>query len=112
MADQSESANTGIADKGKGKGVAEPQQDSTMDVEDSSSDEEVEVEDDIAEDQEDEEIDRGNILPSGRRTRGVQIDYAKAAEQMKAAGEMEEDSEDDGDFEEPVQDSDSEMKDK
>lgn len=57
-------------------------------------------------------MDRGNIIESGRRTRGVKIDYAKAAEEMKQAGEMEEDSEDDDDFEEPVQDSDSEMKDK
>merc|ERR1711977_27544 len=51
-------------------------------------------------------IDRTNIIESGRRTRGVKIDYAKAAE------EMDEDSDDDGDFEEPPQDSDAEMKDK
>ncbi|KAL2066199.1 hypothetical protein VTL71DRAFT_2270 [Oculimacula yallundae] len=112
MSDQSASANTSAVDKGKGKSVAEPQHDTAMETEDSSSDEEVEVEEDnVAEDQ-DEEIDPSNIIPSGRRTRGVQIDYAKAAEQMKADGEMEEDSEDDGDFEEPPQDSDSEMKDK
>ena len=57
-------------------------------------------------------IDRTNIIESGRRTRGVKIGYAKAAEEMKAAGEMDEDSDDDGDFEEPPQDSDAEMKDK
>lgn len=43
MADQSGSANTSVADKGKGKGAAEPQNDSTMEVDDSSSDEDVEV---------------------------------------------------------------------
>ncbi|KAG4416149.1 hypothetical protein DL98DRAFT_534420 [Cadophora sp. DSE1049] len=115
MADQSGSANTSIADKGKGKGAAEPENDTTMEVDDSSSDEDVEVdEDDVVEEQDDEmaAIDRTNIIESGRRTRGVKIDYAKAAEEMKAAGEMDEDSDDDGDFEEPPQDSDAEMKDK
>lgn len=43
MADQSGSANTSIADKGKGKGAAEPENDTTMEVDDSSSDEDVEV---------------------------------------------------------------------
>ncbi|KAH7370562.1 hypothetical protein BKA65DRAFT_471761 [Rhexocercosporidium sp. MPI-PUGE-AT-0058] len=115
MADQSGSANTSITDKGKGKGAAEPENDTTMDVDDSSSDEEVEVdEDDVVEEQDDEmsAMDRSNIIESGRRTRGVKIDYAKAAEEMKQAGEMDEDSEDDDDFEEPIQESDSEMKDK
>lgn len=60
----------------------------------------------------DDEIDRNNIIPSGRRTRGVKIDFAKADAEMKQSGEIEEDSEDDGDFEEPAHESDHEMKDK
>src|SRR6516162_11355208 len=46
-----------------------------------------------------EEIDTSNILSDGRRTRGRQIDFAKAAEELP---EDEEDDDDDDDFEEPV----------
>ena len=45
-----------------------------------------------------EEIDLDNIV--GSRTRGKQIDYAKAAEEAKDELE-DEDEEDDDDFEEP-----------
>jgi len=45
-----------------------------------------------------EEIDTSNILSDGRRTRGRQIDFAKAAEELP---EDEEDEDDDDDFEEP-----------
>lgn len=44
------------------------------------------------------EIDPSNIVEGGRRTRGKQIDFAKAAE---AAGDEEDDEEDDEDFEVP-----------
>lgn len=43
-----------------------------------------------------EEIDLDNIV--GRRTRGRQIDFAKAAEQL---GEEDDEDEDDDDFEAP-----------
>jgi hypothetical protein len=45
-----------------------------------------------------EEIDTSNILSDGRRTRGRQIDFAKAAEELPE----EEEEEDDDDFEEPA----------
>lgn len=48
-----------------------------------------------------EEIDTNNIV--GRRTRGRQIDFAKAAQDLP---EDDEDEEDDDDFEEPVADED------
>lgn len=46
-----------------------------------------------------EEIDTSNIISDGRRTRGRQIDFAKAAKELP---EDEEDEEDDGDFEAPA----------
>ncbi len=42
------------------------------------------------------EITTDNILPSGRRTRGLEINYAKAA--ADAGDELAEDEEDDEDF--------------
>lgn len=41
-----------------------------------------------------EEIDLNNIVEGGRRTRGTKIDFAKAAEQLPADDEDEEDDED------------------
>jgi len=46
-----------------------------------------------------EEIDLDNIVEGGRRTRGKQIDFAKAAEE---GDDDDEDEEDDEDFEEPT----------
>lgn len=43
-----------------------------------------------------EEIDTDNIIPDGRRTRGRQIDFSKAAAELP---EEDDDSEDDDDFE-------------
>jgi hypothetical protein len=43
-----------------------------------------------------EEIDLDNIVPGGRRTRGRQIDWAKANEELP---EEDEDEEDDDEFE-------------
>lgn len=45
-----------------------------------------------------EEIDTENIINDGRRTRGKDIDFAKAAEGLD---DEDEDEEDDGDFEDP-----------
>jgi hypothetical protein len=53
-----------------------------------------------------EEIDLNNIV-EGRRTRGAQIDFAKAAEQHPAEDE---DEEDDEDFQ-PAEDKDTKMSD-
>ena len=54
-----------------------------------------------------EEIDTDNIINDGRRTRGKQIDFAKAAEDAKKEGADLDDDEDDDDddFEEPEDDS-------
>jgi hypothetical protein len=49
-----------------------------------------------------EEIDTDNILQGGRRTRGRQIDFAKAAQEATDLPEDEED--DDEDFEAPDED--------
>lgn len=46
-----------------------------------------------------EEIDLDNIIADGRRTRGRQIDFAKAAEELPDEGEEDDDDED---FEEPL----------
>jgi Histone chaperone domain CHZ len=51
-----------------------------------------------------EEIDPSNIISSGRRTRGRQIDFAKAAQELPEVDD--EDDDDDDDFEEPVADED------
>ena len=48
-----------------------------------------------------EEIDTSNILSDGRRTRGRQIDFAKAAEELPE--EEEDEEEDDDDFEGPAE---------
>lgn len=43
-----------------------------------------------------EEIDLDNIIPDGRRTRGRQIDFAKASEELPAEDD---DEDEDDDFE-------------
>lgn len=53
-----------------------------------------------------EEIDPSNIIPSGRRTRGKSIDFAKAA---KGLPDDDEDEDEDEDFRDP--DDDEDMKD-
>ena len=62
---------------------------------------------DLAEEEDEdnmEEIDPSNIV--GSRTRGKNIDWAKADEKLKQDGDMEEEDEeeDDDDFEEPEDD--------
>ncbi len=49
-----------------------------------------------------EEIDPSNIITDGRRTRGRQIDFAKAAEELPE--DEDDDEEDDEDFEEAADD--------
>jgi len=90
-----------VADKGKGKASEPATHDVSMGEEDSSSEDEVDESAEVADEPDEdnmEEIDPDNIISDGRRTRGRQIDFAKAAEEMPE----DEDEEDDGDFEEPA----------
>ncbi|KAG9236923.1 putative histone H2A.Z-specific chaperone chz1 [Amylocarpus encephaloides] len=92
--------------KGKGKAIEPATQEITMDEDDSSSEEEVDEAAPVADEPDDdnmEEIDPDNIIPSGRRTRGKQIDFVKAAAETPADDD-EEDEEDD-DFEQVDEDS-------
>ncbi|KAF4948885.1 hypothetical protein FSARC_13613 [Fusarium sarcochroum] len=81
--------------KGKGKAPAEQvTEDTAMDEDD--DDDSDEEEEEVTEADEDgmEEIDLGNVIEGGRRTRGAQIDFAKAAEQHPAEDDDEEDDDD------------------
>lgn len=49
-----------------------------------------------------EEIDLGNIINTGCRTRGMKIDFKKAAEE--AGEDLDDDEDDDDDFEAPPED--------
>jgi len=105
-------ATAAATDKGKGKSAAtEPTttQDASMDEDDSSDDDAVDPTAPTA-DEEDvdnmEEIDPSNIIDSGRRTRGRQIDFAKAAKELP---EEDEDEDDDDDFEEEAEGDESKM---
>ncbi|KAI9798698.1 MAG: hypothetical protein M1825_005025 [Sarcosagium campestre] len=98
-----------VESKGKGKAVQSSGAPG-LDEEEESSDEETGADEpeDIAEEEEEEdmaEIDTGNIITSGRRTRGKDIDFAKAAAENK--DELDDDEDDDGDFQEPVDDDDA-----
>ncbi|KAJ9641861.1 Histone H2A.Z-specific chaperone CHZ1 [Coniosporium apollinis] len=81
--------------KGKGKAVEEPQD---MSMDDDESSEESAAEDHAESEEEDEDnmeaIDPDNILDTGRRTRGKEIDFAKAAQDDTAADEDDDDDED------------------
>jgi hypothetical protein len=55
-----------------------------------------------------DEIDTDNIVEGGRRTRGRNIDFAKAAEESKDLDD-DEDSDEDEDYEAPVEDEDMEQ---
>jgi len=48
-----------------------------------------------------EEIDTSNIISDGRRTRGRQIDFVKAAQELP---EEEDDEDEDDDFQVPAED--------
>ncbi|KAM0391236.1 hypothetical protein ACHAQC_007420 [Fusarium culmorum] len=92
---------------GKGKALAEQVTEDTA-MDEDEDDDESDEEEEVAEADEDglEEIDLNNIV-EGRRTRGAQIDFAKAAEQHPAEDE---DEEDDEDFQ-PAEDRDTKMSD-
>jgi len=100
--DATAAEQTATVDKGKGKAqVVE---------DDSSSDEEMEIGDETLEVEEEDdefaEIDTSNIIQSGRRTRGNQIDFAAA--QVDEMTDDDDDDEDD-DFKAPVEDEDDAM---
>ncbi|KAK5997862.1 hypothetical protein PT974_00226 [Cladobotryum mycophilum] len=71
----------------------------TEDDDDDDDEDEEEAEPEQAEDDGMEAMDLNNVL--GRRTRGAQIDFAKAAEDL---GPEDEDEEDDDDFQPPAED--------
>ncbi|KAF8588679.1 hypothetical protein K439DRAFT_579997 [Ramaria rubella] len=81
---------TAVEDKGKGKII---KNDDAMDEDDDDDEDEEEDDDDGEEEDDDEmegeedlqEIDPAAILPQGRRTRGVKVDYT-SAEALKKAG--------------------------
>jgi len=108
--DVSNPTDTTSFDKGKGKGKANEApvaQDVSMgeeETEDDTSEDEADETAATADDADDdnmEEIDLNNIIDGGRRTRGRQIDFAKAAEELPEDDDDDED--DDEDFEEPAE---------
>ncbi|KAI2465706.1 hypothetical protein F4781DRAFT_408295 [Annulohypoxylon bovei var. microspora] len=82
--------------KGKGKATAaeEPVDTAMEEDDDDEEEEEAEAGDDDADDGLDE-IDLGNIVEGGRRTRGRVIDWAKAAQDNPAEDDDDDDDEDD-----------------
>ncbi|KAF2742904.1 hypothetical protein M011DRAFT_471801 [Sporormia fimetaria CBS 119925] len=98
MADQGDHHMEGVeehqvADKGKGKApsVEEPMQED--DSSEESGAEEVEAEAETVEEEEEfDEIDPSNIVAS--RTRGVAIDYSKAAQDLPPEDDEDEDDDD------------------
>ncbi|KAF8864415.1 hypothetical protein BDZ45DRAFT_737418 [Acephala macrosclerotiorum] len=104
-----ENVQAAAESKGKGK-AAEPVEDTSMDIDDSSEDDEVDENEPVADEEDEdnmEEINTDNIIPSGRRTRGRNIDFAKAAAEMPE--DEDEDEDEDDDFQAP-EDEDEEMK--
>jgi len=80
--------------KGKGKEATEEE----VDEDDEDEDEEMD-EDDDEDDDEDEfdEINPSVILPSGRRTRGIKVDYTSTEALRKAGLKAEDDAEEEED---------------
>ncbi|KAH9892673.1 hypothetical protein C8Q73DRAFT_67867 [Cubamyces lactineus] len=84
------------ADKGKGKGKFV--QDDVMDEDEDDEEEEEEEEEDEDEMEEEDdlsELDPSQIINSGRRTRGVRVDYSSAEALAKAGLKPEDAAEDD-----------------
>ncbi|EDN91990.1 predicted protein [Sclerotinia sclerotiorum 1980 UF-70] len=116
MSAQTGSTNVS-ADKGKGKSVAEPQDVTMGEGEDSSSEDDVRsqglktaarehylttyIAEEVEEEASDNEIDKSNII-QGRRTRGKKIDFAAAAKDLPA----EDDEDEDDDFQSEGEDDD------
>ncbi|OCK78109.1 hypothetical protein K432DRAFT_384121 [Lepidopterella palustris CBS 459.81] len=93
-----------IVDKGKGKAPAANFPDAMEEDDDSSEEEESGAEDQAHEaepEDEDtmEEINTDNIITDGRRTRGKNIDFKKAAQELD--GDDDDEEEDDEDFQDP-----------
>ncbi|TFK44170.1 hypothetical protein BDQ12DRAFT_708178 [Crucibulum laeve] len=95
-----DSTNASPAGKGKGKATEDV---SMEDEEEEEEDEDEEGDEEEEEDEEDsfEEIDPSAILPTGRRTRGVKVDYTSKEALAKAgldANAADEDDDDDVDM--------------
>ncbi|KIJ23290.1 hypothetical protein M422DRAFT_56885 [Sphaerobolus stellatus SS14] len=86
-----------IEDKGKGKSKAEDAMDEDEEEEEDEDDDDEDEEEEDEEMEEDDttEIDPSVILPPGRRTRGVKVDYTSAEALKKAGLDKAEDDEDD-----------------
>ncbi|KAF2003032.1 hypothetical protein P154DRAFT_573436 [Amniculicola lignicola CBS 123094] len=89
-------------EKGKGKAPQAPDaMEESEDSSDESSPEDQGVEEAEPEDEDNmEEIDTNNIINTGRRTRGKNIDFTKAAEELPE----DDDEDDDDDFKDPTDD--------
>jgi len=83
-------------DKGKGKLEEREQEDD--DDDEGEEDDEMEDDDDDDDDEEDgfDEIDPAIILPPGRRTRGIKVDYTSNEALRKAGLKPEDDAEEEG----------------
>ncbi|TFK18821.1 hypothetical protein FA15DRAFT_675007 [Coprinopsis marcescibilis] len=106
--DQAQAENAAVdavaSPANKGKGKATETADVSMEEEEGEDEEEEEDDEDAEEEEEEdeedqfEEIDPSAILPPGRRTRGVRVDYT-SKEALARAGftgnEMDEDDEED-----------------
>ncbi|PPQ92988.1 hypothetical protein CVT25_000189 [Psilocybe cyanescens] len=89
--------NASPSGKGKGKAVEESTEEEDEDEEDEEDDEEMQSGDEEDEDEEEEEfeeIDPSAILPTGRRTRGVKVDYTSKEALARAGLQGNEDGED------------------
>jgi len=90
--------------EGKGKGKGKATEDVSMEEEEEEEDEDEEDDDDEEEEEDDDmdeddnnEIDPSAILPTGRRTRGVKVDYTSTEALKKAGFEKAEDLDDEED---------------
>jgi len=80
----------------KGKGKAEAVEVDEDEDEEEEDDEVDEDEDDDDDEDEFDEIDPKAVLPSGRRTRGVKVDYTSTEALRKAGLKPEDDAEEEG----------------
>ncbi|EIW83231.1 hypothetical protein CONPUDRAFT_164211 [Coniophora puteana RWD-64-598 SS2] len=99
--DPTATGNTSVTnspDKGKGKSKEPASADVSMEVEEEEEEEEDDDEEEEEEEEEEEddtsELDPSAILPQGRRTRGVRVDYTSTAALEKAGLKAGDDDED------------------